>query len=98
MFWRRQPSLETSLAMAEVQLACLLVDYRDRPEILRELHKQRDALMALRRRQSQPQSAVARLRAWLAGALGRVPSGTMTASRPASPALVLGAATGSLRR
>ena len=39
-----------SLAMVEVRLACLLVDYRNRPGILTKLQEQREALIALRRR------------------------------------------------
>ena len=39
-----------SLAMAEVRLACLLVDNRDQPRILKKLQQQREALMVLRRR------------------------------------------------
>ncbi len=39
-----------SLAMAEVRLACLLVDYRDQPRILKKLQQQREALVVLRRR------------------------------------------------
>jgi len=38
------------LAIIEVRLACLLVDYRGRPAIVKKLEEQRVALLALRRR------------------------------------------------
>ncbi len=40
--------METSLAMAEVRLACLMVDCRDQPDKLALLDQQKAALAALR--------------------------------------------------
>ena len=39
-----------NLTMAEVRLACLLVDYRGRPAIVKKLEEQREALLGLRHR------------------------------------------------
>ncbi len=47
---RKKKDLEASLVMAEVKLACLLVDHRDNPEVQRLLARQRDCLLTLRRR------------------------------------------------
>ncbi len=40
--------METSLAMAEVRLACRMVDFRDQPDKLALLNQQKAALAALR--------------------------------------------------
>ncbi len=47
---RRQKDLEDALSMAEVRLACLLVDHRDHPDMQRILARQRTALLVMRRR------------------------------------------------
>ncbi len=47
---RKTKNLEATLVMAEVKLACLLVDHRDDPEMQRLLARQRDALLNLRSR------------------------------------------------
>ncbi len=46
--------METSLAMAEVRLACLMVDCRDQPDKLELLDQQKAALAALRHCLSEP--------------------------------------------
>jgi hypothetical protein len=45
-----QKDLEDALSMAELWLACLLVDYRDYPDMQRILKRQREALVVLRQR------------------------------------------------
>ena len=47
---RRQKDLEDTLSMAEVRLACLLVDHRDHPDMQRILTRQRAALLLMRHR------------------------------------------------
>ncbi len=47
---RKKKDLEVALVMAEVKLACLLVDHRDDPEMQRLLTRQRDTVLTLRRR------------------------------------------------
>ena len=47
---RKNKDLEATLGMAEVKLACLLVDHRDNPETQRLLAGQRDALLNPRSR------------------------------------------------
>ena len=47
---RRQKDLENALAMAELRLACMLVDHRDHPDMQRILTRQRAALLVMRRR------------------------------------------------
>ena len=47
---RKTSEMGLSVAMAEVRLACLLVDCRDQPRILKILQQERKALVALRRR------------------------------------------------
>ncbi len=47
---RKQKDLEDALSMAEVRLACLLVDHRDHPDMQRILTRQRAALLLMRRR------------------------------------------------
>ena len=73
--------------MAEVKLACLLVDHRDNPEIQRALAGQRESLLALRRRLQGEASGglLAKLRRWLsfgAAARRRRRDPTPTAARP----------------
>ena len=43
---------EISLALAELRLACLMVDFRDEPEMLRVLAKKRRWLAALQRKRA----------------------------------------------
>ena len=64
---RKKKELEAALVMAEVKLACLLVDHRDDPEMQRLLARQRDILMVLRRRAQGDASGglAATLRRWL---------------------------------
>ena len=47
---RRQKDLEDTLSMAELRLACMLVDHRDHPDMQRILTRQRAALLVIRRR------------------------------------------------
>ena len=47
---RKRKELEAALVMAEVKLACLLVDHRGDPEMQRLLTRQRDSVLTLRRR------------------------------------------------
>ena len=47
---RRQKDLEDALAMAELRLACMLVDHRDHPDMQRILTRQRTALLVIRHR------------------------------------------------
>lgn len=49
--------METSLAMAEVRLACLMVDCRDQPDKLELLEQQKAALAALRHCLPEPAAA-----------------------------------------
>ncbi len=64
---REKKDLEATLVMAEVKLACLLVDHRDHPEMQRLLARQRDSLLTLRRRLQADASGglAATLRRWL---------------------------------
>ena len=47
---RNKPSI--SLDMAELRLACLMVDYRDEPEICKVLNKKRLWLAGVRRKRA----------------------------------------------
>jgi hypothetical protein len=47
---RRERELEAALVMAEVKLACLLVDHRDDPRMQPLLAAQRDKLVDFRQR------------------------------------------------
>ncbi len=64
---RRRREMEAALVMAEVKLACLLVDHRDNPRMRQLLAGQRDKLVDLRHRvQSEAsQSLGLRIRAAL---------------------------------
>ncbi len=83
---RKKKDLEAAFVMAEVRLACLLVDHRDDPEMQRLFHRQRDSLLKLRhrvqgdasgglaatlRRWFSPGAAVRRLRRALAATAAR---------------------------